>query len=116
MRAAILCAVALSVAGCAAPALMTPEGYLGLADEDEYPEGRGALAAHVAEAGYYAVSEVETVPYEDYAAAAAEGRVKYEVAADPYIYYSVEADLDLAPTPKVREWVKILERKKTRRP
>ncbi len=116
MRAAIACAVALVVAGCAAPAHMTPEGYLGLADDDEYPEGRGALAAHVAEAGYYAVSEVEIAPYEDYAAAAAEGRVKYEAAAGPVIYYSVEADLDLAPTPNVREWVRILERKKTTRP
>lgn len=116
MRAAVVCAVALVVAGCASPAYLTPEGYLGLADDDEYPEGRGALVAHVADKGYYAVSEVEIVPYEDYAAAAADGRVKYEAAAGPVIYYSVEADLDLAPTPNVREWVRILERKKTARP
>ncbi len=102
--------------GCASPTYLTPTGYLGLADDAQYPEEGSVLVADVAAAGYYAVSETENVAWEEYLAAKAAGRARYEAEAGNAVYYCVETDLDLAPAPNVREWVRVLERKKAARP
>jgi hypothetical protein len=105
------------LAGCASPAYVTPFGYLGLADDDEYPEGVARLVPEVAAAGYYAVTKAEDTSYGEFLAARREGIVRYEAeAGGRTIYYSIATHVDLAPAPNVREWVLILERKKTVRP
>ncbi len=111
--AVIACGI---IPGCASPTYLTPTGYLGLADDVEYPDEGSVLVADVAAAGYYAVSETENVAWEEYLAAKASGLVKYEAEDGNAVYYCLETHIDLAPAPNVREWVRVLERRRTVRP
>lgn len=101
--------LAVVLAGCSTPRFR----YLGLPDERTYPASRYAPDPDVRAKNYYLITEVMTVDREEYDKAKRRGGLKYEQSDAGYMYFSIETRIQVERVAGVKEWVTLLERRKT---
>ncbi len=104
----------LWLCACTQTHYMTSTGYLGIPNQDQVP-GKVDPIPEIRNR-YYAISKVEEVPFEIYLWHKERDRAIFEVFCGNIIYFSSEVDTDYEVEPGCRDYVRILERKKTIRP
>ncbi len=97
--------------GCSGSKYLTETGYLGIPNQERYPGKSEPIS--VARNKYFEISEVQLVPFEDYLRYKSTKHVKFVARHGDNIYFCTEFEVDLEIEPGVREWVILLERKKT---
>ena len=101
------------MAGCLGPRYMTPFGYLGIPEQESYPNTKAAPVA-AARDRYWRISEVTEAPYADYVSAVSNRTAKFIVRAHGHVYFSTEILGDFEQSSDVRAWVTVLNRWKTK--
>ncbi len=101
------------MAGCLGHRYMTPFGYLGIPEQESYPNTKAA-PVEAARDRYWRISEVTDAPYADYVSAVSNGTAKFVVRATEYVYFSTEMTGDLEQSADVRAWVTVLHRWKAK--
>jgi len=105
----LLCLAFLS--GCAGSRYLTVTGYLGIPNQEQHP-GK-AQPISILRGRYYGISKVELVPYDDYLWYKTRSRIRFEAWDGRTIYFSIEANVDFEIEPGGRDYVIVLERKRT---
>jgi hypothetical protein len=109
----ILKCLLLPLAGCLDPRYMTPFGYLGIPEQESYPNTKAA-PVESARDRYGRISEVADAPYSDYVSAVSNRTAKFVARAHGHVYFSTEMTGDIEQNADVRAWVTVLYRWKAR--
>ena len=103
----------LLVSGCVGSSYMSPFGYLGIPEQESYPNTKAA-PVEAARDRYWRISEVADAPYADYVSAVSKGTARFVVQAHGCVYFSTELTGDFEQSADVRAWVTVLNRWKTK--
>ncbi len=109
--------VAPSPAWCQPDSLFTSDGYLGLPDNERYPQSAHQPSQVIPKQRYFSISAITTTDAKHFKETEASGGARYITQKDGFVYYATEVRGDfvhlLAGT---RAWVTILLRYKCKAP
>jgi hypothetical protein len=93
--------------------LFTEHGYLGIPDNERYPDSAHPPIELIRERHYYAILPVETTDSQHFKRTQESSKPLYIVQKDGFIYYSTEMRGDFVrPREGLRAWVTVLQRYK----